>query len=95
VLSAADGDEAVRAVEGGAAFDLLLTDVVLPGGMNGRRVAERISELLPGVKVLFMSGYTENAVVHQGRLDADVQLLNKPFRRQDLARKLRSVFAAD
>ncbi len=63
----------------------------MPGGMNGRQLAEAAAELRPGLKVLFTSGYTENAIVHQGRLDRGVQLLSKPYRREELAAKVRKV----
>ena len=70
-------------------IDLLLTDVMLPGGMNGRKLAVEFERRLPGIKILYMSGYTENATVHHGRLDAGAELLQKPFRRADLARAVR------
>ncbi len=89
VLEAADGDQALQVFGVHAAgIDLLLTDVVLPGSLRGRELAERIQAVRPGVKVLFMSGYTENSIVHHGRLDDGVQLISKPFRRDQLARKL-------
>jgi CheY-like chemotaxis protein len=92
VLEAGDGPEALRVFgEGGAAVDLLLMDVVLPGGMKGHEVARRIAEVRPGVRTLFVSGYTENAIVHHGRLDDGVQLLGKPFHREQLARKVAEV----
>ncbi len=69
--------------------NLLLTDVVLPGGMNGRELAAEVERRAPGIQVLYMSGYTEDAIVHHGRLDADAALLQKPFRRADLARAVR------
>ncbi len=71
--------------------NLLLTDVVLPGGMNGRELAAEVERRAPGIRVLYMSGYTENAIMHHGRLDADAELLQKPFRRADLARAVRKV----
>ncbi len=71
--------------------NLLFTDVVLPGGMNGPKLAEEVVRRRPGVSVLFTSGYTDNAFIPQGRLDKGVELLNKPFRKADLARKVRSV----
>jgi CheY-like chemotaxis protein len=63
----------------------------MPGGMNGRELAEAITRQRPGVSVLYTSGYTENAIVHHGRLDPGVALLNKPYRKKDLAEKLRQV----
>jgi CheY-like chemotaxis protein len=68
---------------------LLFTDVVLRGGMNGRTLAAEAQQRQPQLKVLFTSGYSENAIVHHGRLDPDIQLLSKPYRKADLARKLR------
>jgi signal transduction histidine kinase len=89
VLEAANGEEALRLVDADKpSLDLVLIDVVLPGAMNGRELASRLAELQPGLRVLFMSGYTENAIVHQGRLDGGVMLLGKPFSREQLARKV-------
>jgi PAS domain S-box-containing protein len=70
-------------------FDLLLTDVVMPGPLTGRALADEVMARWPKTRVVFMSGYSENAIVHQGRLDADVLLLNKPFRKADLAKIVR------
>lgn len=95
VLEAADGEEALRVfAANAAAVDMLLSDVVLPGKVRGREVAERITALRPEIKVLFMSGYTENAIVHHGRLDDGVQLLGKPFKREQLARKVAEVLGS-
>ena len=92
VLQAGDGEEALRVFGANAgAIELLLTDVVLPGELRGRDVAERITAMRPQIKVLFMSGYTENSIVHHGRLDDGVELLGKPFRREQLARRVADV----
>jgi CheY-like chemotaxis protein len=71
--------------------DLLFTDVVIPGGMNGRALAEEASRRNPTLKVLFTTGYTRNAIVHHGRLDPGVALLGKPYSPSDLAAKIRAV----
>ena len=96
VLEAADGEEALRVFgDNAAAIDLLLTDVILPGKVKGRDLSERIQALRPKVKVLFMSGYTENSIVHHGRLDDGVQLIGKPFKREQLARKVAETLGAE
>ena len=69
----------------------VLTDVVLPGRVQGRDLAESVQPLRPEMKVLFKSGYTENSIVHHGRLDDGVQLIGKPFKRAELARKVTEV----
>ena len=89
VLPATTGKEALEILQESPQVDLLLTDVVLPGDMGGAVLAGRAQELRPGLPVLYMSGYTENAIMHHGRLDAGVRLLQKPFRKDDLARKVR------
>ncbi|RUT28607.1 response regulator [Arsenicitalea aurantiaca] len=86
-----DGPQALEALKQSAEFDLLFTDVVMPGGLNGRQLADAARALRPELPVLFTSGYTENAIVHHGRLDRGVQLLNKPYRRAELAAKIRQV----
>jgi CheY-like chemotaxis protein len=88
-IEAANGAEALRMVETNGAIDLLFTDVVMPGGMNGRELADAIVRRKPGIKTLFTSGYTQNAIVHHGRLDPGVLLLGKPYRKSDLARMVR------
>jgi Signal transduction histidine kinase len=88
-LSAANADEALRAIKAEPAIDLLFTDVIMPGSMNGRRLAEEAVKIRSGLKVLYTSGYTENAIVHHGRLDPGVLLLAKPYRKPDLARMIR------
>ncbi len=72
-------------------IDLLFTDVVMPGGMNGRQLADEAVRRQPGLKVLFTTGYTRNAIVHHGRLDAGVQMIGKPFSFSDLAAKVRTL----
>lgn len=91
VLEAIDGPTAVALMERHSDIDLLLTDVVLPGGMSGRHVADAYRERFPDGKVLYTSGYTQNAIVHQGRPDEGVQLLAKPYRGETLARTVRKV----
>jgi CheY-like chemotaxis protein len=91
VLEARDGFEAVRvAGQHQGRIDLLLTDVVMPR-MGGREAAERLAGLHPGVKVLFLSGYTDDAVVRHGILEAEVAFLQKPFSPAALARRVREV----
>ena len=82
--------EVMRTIAQRPAISLLFTDVVL-GDSNGRLLAERVRTVYPGLPVLFTTGYTRNAIVHQGRLDPDVNLLNKPFTQQELARKIREL----
>jgi two-component system NtrC family sensor kinase len=70
---------------------LLFTDVVLPGGTNGRQLADEARRQRPELKILFATGYTRNAIIHEGRLDADVELLSKPFTAESLTRKIRQI----
>ena len=96
VLEAADGETAIGLFDQNAAeIDLLLTDVVLPGRLRGRDVADHIARIRPEVRVLFMSGYTENSIVHHGRLDAGVQLIGKPFHREQLAARVAEILGSD
>jgi signal transduction histidine kinase/CheY-like chemotaxis protein len=91
IIEAGDAAEALRLTADGARIDLLFTDVVLPGGVSGRQLSDNILKLRPDLPVLFTTGYTRNAIVHHGRLDPDVQLLNKPYTQQDLLRKVREL----
>lgn len=88
-VAAADSRAALQLIEAGQAFDLLFTDVVIPGGMSGRELADEVAKRRPGVKVLYTSGYTDNAIVHHGKLDDGVMLLTKPYRRNQLAEMIR------
>jgi PAS domain S-box-containing protein len=89
VRKAGSGAAALAALDGDETIDLLLTDVVMPGGIDGRQLADQAVRLRPGLKVLFMTGYTRNAILHHGRLDAGVHLIGKPFSFQELAAKVR------
>ncbi len=91
VAAAADGPAALALLDELRPIDLLLTDVILPQGMGGNDVAREIRMRRPGIKVLFVSGYTENGIVHHGRLDNGVELLSKPFTVEQLAQKIREV----
>jgi DNA-binding response OmpR family regulator len=91
ILSAGKPEEAIRiAAEYAGHIDLLITDVVLPE-MNGRDLAGKLTLLYPDLKLLFMSGYTANAISHQGVLEDGVQFLQKPFSMKNLAAKVREV----
>jgi len=90
VLEAADGDGALVLVRQTERIDLLLTDVVMPG-MNGRVLGDAAKQHRPGLKVLYMTGYSRNAIVHQGRLDAGVALMQKPFSQNVLAARVRTM----
>jgi signal transduction histidine kinase/CheY-like chemotaxis protein len=92
-LSAGSAAEALAVLDGAEHIDLLFTDVMMPGGMNGRQLATEAQKRRPGLKVLYTSGYTENAIVHHGRLDAGVMLLPKPYLSSDLARGIRTALA--
>ncbi len=95
VLSASNGREALEMLDKTPDVRLLFTDVIMPGGMNGRQLADAACKLRPNLKVLYTSGYTENAIVHHGRLDPGVILLSKPYQRKDLVNKLRQVLGSD
>jgi signal transduction histidine kinase/response regulator RpfG family c-di-GMP phosphodiesterase len=92
VLKAVDAQSALSVLESGVHVDLLFSDVVMPGPMRSVELARRAKDMLPALEVLFTSGYTENAIVHGGRLDPGVALISKPYRRDALARKVRWMF---
>ncbi|MEA3244964.1 MAG: response regulator, partial [Gemmatimonadota bacterium] len=92
VQSVTNGADALDAIERGAeSFDLLLTDVVLPGELNGPALAERVRGVRPGLKILFASGYTGDATVVHGLLEQGAALLHKPFTAAGLAGRIREV----
>lgn len=91
VHAAGDGPSALALLGSGTTIDLLFTDVIIPGGMSGPVLAREMTKRQPGLKVLYTSGYAENAIVHQGRIEEDTELLNKPYKRHELARKIRTV----
>ena len=91
---APDAASGLAVLEADPKIALLFTDVVLPGGMNGRQLADEALRRRPGLKVLYATGYTRNAIIHQGRLDAEVELLTKPFTADALSRKVRQILDA-
>ena len=94
VLKARDAASALTVIESGVPIDLLFTDVVMPGPLRSADLARKARERQPGIAVLFTSGYTENSIVHDGRLDPGVDLLSKPYSREALARKVRAALNA-
>ena len=93
-IAVADGRAALALVDKGEKFDLLFTDVIMPGPMNGRQLANEAEKRLPALKSLYTSGYTENAIVHHGRLDSGVLLLAKPYRKAELAKMIRTALGS-
>lgn len=91
VTEAADGPAALRLLEGEPRIRLLFTDVGLPGGVNGRQLADEALRRFPQLKILFTTGYARNAIVHNGRLDPGVELISKPFSYAALATKVRQI----
>ena len=91
VIEASDASSGLAALSHHPQIDLLFTDVVLPGGLHGHKLAEEVRLQRPSVRVLFTSGYTRNAIVHNGRLDPGVQLITKPFTYEELAVRVRRV----
>jgi signal transduction histidine kinase len=94
-IPAANADEALLLIDQGTACDLLFTDVIMPGSRNGRELAGEVTQRRPGVKVLYTSGYSQSAIIHNGRLDPGVLLLTKPYRRADLAQMIRIALEGD
>jgi signal transduction histidine kinase/ActR/RegA family two-component response regulator len=88
VIGAADGASGIKVLQSGARVELLITDVGLPNGMNGRQVADAARSLRPGLKVLFITGYAENAAVGNGHLEPGMELLTKPFSMEALVAKV-------
>jgi len=95
VIATHDARSALRLLDANPGIKLLFTDVILPGGMNGRQLSDEALRRRPDLKVLYATGYTRNAIIHQGRLDADVELLSKPFTHDLLTRKVRQILDAD
>jgi PAS domain S-box-containing protein len=95
VTTANNGPEAIELLRKGVPCDLLFTDVIMPGGMTGPKLAEAARRLRSGLRVLYTSGYTENAIVHHGRVDPGVNLLHKPYRRPELAAKVRAALSEE
>lgn len=93
VHTAVDGPSALELLNQGLVVDLLFTDVVMPNGMGGRELADAAKKLRPDLSVLYTSGYTENSIVHHGRLDNGVLLLSKPYSRDEMAQKIRQALS--
>jgi len=91
LIEAESGAGALQLLESGPNIRLLFTDVGLPGGLNGRQLAERALQSRPSLKVLYTTGYARNAIVHQGRLDPGIALISKPFSKAALAVKIREL----
>ena len=93
-LPAVNAAEAMAVIDGPQKIDLLFTDMIMPGSMNGRRLADAALQRRPALKILFTSGYSNEVIIHHGHLDAGVLLLAKPYGKSDLARMLRTALAA-
>jgi PAS domain S-box-containing protein len=92
-IEAGDGHSGLRILQSAARVDLLVTDIGLPGGLNGRQMAEAARKQRPDLKVLFITGYAENAVLSHGHIDAGMQVMTKPFAMEGLASRIRSLLA--
>jgi YesN/AraC family two-component response regulator len=89
-LEAMNGETALQlCLQSRKPVHLVLTDIVMPSGMSGRELAERLKSLRPELKVLYMSGYTDDVIVHHGVLDASINFLQKPFTPTNLLKKVR------
>jgi PAS domain S-box-containing protein len=95
VVAVSNGIEALEVLVKDVRFDLLFTDVVMPGGLNGPELVAEVKKILPSLPVLFTSGYTENAILHHGKVDVGINLLHKPYRKQMLAKKIRETLASN
>ncbi|WP_305954769.1 hypothetical protein [Burkholderia sp. SRS-W-2-2016] len=91
VLKAADAQQALAVLGSGVHIELLLRDVVMPGPVLSTDMARQAVQMLPDLRVLFTSGYTQNAIVHGGRFDPGVELLSKPYSREQLAQRIRQL----
>ena len=90
-IEAADAATGLKLLESDIAIDLLVTDVGLPGGMNGKQMADVARRRRPDLKVLFITGYTENAAISNGRLERGMHVLSKPFPMEKLATRIRAI----
>lgn len=95
VSQAANAEEALTRLRTDRPFDLMLTDVVMPGRLNGKRLADEVERQWPATRIVFMSGYAESALLHDGRLSSAQKLLSKPFRKAELARVIRRALEED
>jgi CheY-like chemotaxis protein len=93
-IAVTTGAAALAVVRSGRAFDLLFTDIIMPGGMTGKELADQVLRLRPETRVLYTSGYTDNVMVAHGRIDHDALLLAKPYRRSELAQMVRAALDA-
>ena len=91
LLEAKNAQQALAILEEGRPIDLLFTDIVMPGGMNGLELSHEALRRRPAMKVLYTSGYMENTLVHDGKLDDGIQLITKPYTKETLARQIRRV----
>jgi YesN/AraC family two-component response regulator len=92
---AANAADALAIIDTGTPVDLLFTDIIMPGEMNGYQLAQAVLARRPQIKVLYTSGYTENVLMQDGHLTDGVRLLSKPYRKMDLARLVREVLDAE